>query len=363
MGREKIIIVLSVIIGLVAAGTIYVYTDLAKKTKSKPAKVLQKPEVKTVEVVAAAKDVSRNTRLEKNLLKLVKVPADSVHPKAMHELKDAVGKIAHDRLFKDQIILSQMLHKEKARPESPPVEAEQLSGVVPVGMRAITIMAAVDKGVGNMLRPRDHVDVIVFMSKKKAGRDVSFTMLRNVEILALDATYQEKETSALVKKVTGGMNKLKEYKSVTLVASPEECMKLNLAESVGEIKLVLHAHTEPETEENMRELEKKLERVDIMALAKDAGIPVAKCMAPDGEEPKKEQAGAGVAPDEVDRKIQAALAKLQSNKPAPAAPRNTVLIMRGSELAGPEDEPAPAAGQPVKMVFEKELTNGTQDND
>lgn len=326
MLRDKKLIILSLLLGLIAAAMFYFYTEKILMFGGGAKKSAESAET-LVRVIVAAKDIPRRTELTPSMLTAVEMPAKYAHPDAMGSIKSCVGRVTVDRLIKGQPALSRNL-----RPENAPSE---LSFVVPEGQRAITVAATITSGVGNMLKPGDYVDVIVSLDEKRAGREVSFLLLRSASVLAVDTSIVGRDESGkLTGKMGGSVEKGAGYQSVTLAAIPEDCVKLSLAESVGEIKLALS----PPEETNERRVKAYSAVAD---LARDAGFKII---------PQKEgtgsggAAGGGRAPARTEIEIVPAGPPLPdafsataggSMQAAPAAaPLNTrvVRIMRGVQM-------------------------------
>jgi pilus assembly protein CpaB len=75
-----------------------------------------------------------------------------------------------------------------------------LSAILPAGMRAISTEISAETGAGGFILPNDHVDVILTRRDQQAGADsiTSDTILRNVRVLAIDQTIEEKNGQKVV---------------------------------------------------------------------------------------------------------------------------------------------------------------------
>lgn len=230
MLREKArLIVISLVIGLIAAVGFY----FATSGKGVFGKTAKKSAATTVNCVVAAKDIDRLTKLDKNMLKVVEVPAALAHPQAITNIDDAVGYYTKEKLYSGEVLIKPHISQRKA--------AGELSFTVPAGKRAISIAVNPASGVGNMLRPGDRVDVLSHIGQQTAGEDVVFTLMQDILVLAVDdRTSLDSDKKAAVAGVnTAPQNN--EYKTVTLAVSAEEGNKLAYAVSVGDIRLALHS--------------------------------------------------------------------------------------------------------------------------
>lgn len=238
MTKQKKTIALSLGLGLMVALLFYVYsTGLFSMVGSARSKAAEKPDTRMQQVVTAAVDIDLRTELKPEMLNIVEVPADYVHPEALLSLDSAIGRISKDRVAEGEVLLSRNLRDMNSPSE--------LSFVIPDGMRAITVGASITSAVANMVRPGDYVDVVVYINENIAGENLSFTLLPGMMVLAIDTkVYGEKEPDGKVGKLEKSGEKAVEYKSVTIAATPEECVKLSLAESIGSLKLALYSPVE-----------------------------------------------------------------------------------------------------------------------
>ncbi len=230
--RDKMLIIISLVVGLVAAGGFYLFSGSSLFSGKTDTRDMKPAPVDTVKCIVLKQDVPKRTQLTKEMLGEMEVPLTVAHPQAVTEYEDAVGRVTRRALVKGEMLLEPHLRDGKA--------PSNLSFVIPVGKRAITIGASVTSALSNMLKPGDKVDVIVYLDKKVAGKEMSVTLLQDMMVLATDAMIEEENDSdGILKKAGGSARNAKGYQSVTLAATPEDCVRLNLAESVGRLKLTL----------------------------------------------------------------------------------------------------------------------------
>ena len=230
MGREKIFIGISLFVGLVMAMSFYLYAGALKRKAHH--KVT--PTTQTQAWIVLKRDIPIRTELTADMLNTVQVPISMVSPKAVTQMKDAVGRVAIAPMVKGQFLLSTQITEKTT--------GSDLGFVIPRGYRAITIQTDATSGVGNMLKPGDKVDVVVFVDEKTTEAQGSFTLLRGLEVLATDQKIAGQKEDTDKKKA--GLSATvpdanKGYTSVTLAAKPDQCDKINLAESIGTLRLVL----------------------------------------------------------------------------------------------------------------------------
>jgi pilus assembly protein CpaB len=111
-----------------------------------------------------------------------------------------------------------------------------LAAILPKGMRAVAVDIAADSDAGGFVLPEDHVDILLTRHDKAAERNtgnetiVTDTILRNVRVLAVDQTVQEKNGQ----KVIVG-------KTATIELTPEQAETMADARQVGSLSLSLRS--------------------------------------------------------------------------------------------------------------------------
>jgi pilus assembly protein CpaB len=111
-----------------------------------------------------------------------------------------------------------------------------MAAILPHGMRAISLDVAPDTGAGGFILPNDHVDVVLTRRDKAAEKVtgvekyVSETILRNVRVLAVDQTIEEKDGQ----KVVVG-------KTATIELDPHQAETLALGRQLGTLSLTLRS--------------------------------------------------------------------------------------------------------------------------
>ncbi len=234
--KQKIVLVVSIVIGLLAAFLTRTYLA------SKDAEIRQlKDEFvkkhKTMEVLCFAREIPSGTILAKSDLGLKKVPASGLRGQALTE--DNVIEVVGRKLLNG--------HKEGellfwADIEGGNPMAGGLAADIRKKMRAVSVNCSGAAAVSGMVKPNDHVDVIASFSFPKLGADghtmvqeiVTSTILQNVLVLA---TGKETAKSAIARGDAFGAGT---YSMVTLEVTPREAEMLVFAEQIkGRISLAL----------------------------------------------------------------------------------------------------------------------------
>ncbi len=119
-----------------------------------------------------------------------------------------------------------------------------MAAILPPGMRAVSTSIAPETGAGGFILPNDRVDVILTqrdrVAEKAAGTEVqtSETILKNIRVLAIDQTVEEKNGQ----KVVIG-------KTATLELTPGQVESLALAQKLGTLSLALRSITDANSAE------------------------------------------------------------------------------------------------------------------
>ncbi|RIY00954.1 Flp pilus assembly protein CpaB [Aureimonas flava] len=156
------------------------------------------PPIKLVEVLVASKDIGMGSATA-GALDWMKWPEDGVtetlirrdkRPDAIDELK---GTVARQSFFSGEPIReAKLIHSDRGF----------MSAILPTGSRAVAVQISPDTSAGGFILPNDHVDVIMTRARPTVeGQPASFdtqTVLKNLRVLAIDQTIEEKEGERVV---------------------------------------------------------------------------------------------------------------------------------------------------------------------
>jgi pilus assembly protein CpaB len=192
------------------------------------------PQLATVEVLVAKADLGTGQVLEARDVGWQTWPADAANPVFIRKsdrpnaINDFVGAVvrtpvaAGEPIRDDKVVI--------ARPGG------FMAAVLPRGMRAVSLDIAPDTGAGGFILPNDHVDVLLTRRDKAAEKltgvekYVSETILRNVRVLAVDQSVEEKNGQ----KVVIG-------KTATVELDPHQAETLALSRQLGTLSLTLRS--------------------------------------------------------------------------------------------------------------------------
>jgi pilus assembly protein CpaB len=202
-----------------------------------PQVTVVQPAIDTVDILVARSDIQLGNALRPDDLAWQAWPASAASPQFIR--RNARPNAADE--FKGAIARAPFVSGEPIR-EQKLIKADGsgfMSAILTPGMRAISTDISPETGVGGFILPNDRVDVLLTRrdpeSQKQAGGDgfVSETVLRNVRVLAIDQTVEEKNGQ----KVVVG-------KTATLELTPRQTETLVLSRMRGTLSLALRSLAE-----------------------------------------------------------------------------------------------------------------------
>jgi pilus assembly protein CpaB len=176
---------------------------------------------KMVRVVVATHDMPLGTLLRQSDLKLVNTPERDVAKGVVFDPKNAVSRVLLVPLNQNEPVLLSKL--------SAPTAAEGMSSVIDPGYRAVAVQINDATGVAGLVQPNSRVDVL-FTRPGTMAEAITSTILQNVKVLATGhqtPSGQTVDTRTVRQPV------------VTLLLTPADAQKLELAKNQGKISLSL----------------------------------------------------------------------------------------------------------------------------
>ncbi|HEX3502238.1 MAG TPA: Flp pilus assembly protein CpaB [Xanthobacteraceae bacterium] len=229
-----------VVLGVaVAAGGVAAFLAASNKEAAPPPPPPQ-AKLETVDVLVAKSDLSRGQVIEATDIGWQTWPAaaanssfikKSEQPNAPEQFAGAivrVGMLSGDPIRGPYVVMAK--------------GSGFLAAVLPAGMRAAAIDISPETSAGGFVLPDDRVDVVLTRRDKSAEKQtgvekfVSDTILRNIRVLAIDQTIEDKNG---VKSVLG--------KTATLEVTEPQAETLNLSHQMGTISLTLRSIRDSQT--------------------------------------------------------------------------------------------------------------------
>lgn len=178
---------------------------------------------KIVRVVAAARDMGAGTRLRKQDLKTIGIPEKDLPKTALLDEKQALERVL---LFPVNVNEPVTLGKLTGLSG-----AEGLSATIDPGKRAVSVQITDATAAGGLIGPRSHVDVL-FTRTGSLAEAITTVVLEDVIVLSIGRTTE-------VGQVADPRQPRPQQQAATLLVTPEEAKKLELARSHGRISLAL----------------------------------------------------------------------------------------------------------------------------
>ncbi|BDI60424.1 Flp pilus assembly protein CpaB [Qipengyuania nanhaisediminis] len=128
-----------------------------------------------------------------------------------------------------------------------------LAAALGPGMRAVTVPVSAQTGVAGFVFPGDRVDVVLTQTVEGDGRPLKAaeTVLRNLRVLATDQTTEQVTNEE-------GKTVVRAFRTVTLEVTPQIAEKVAVAQTIGQLTLVLRSIAD-----NQAELERAIASGDI----------------------------------------------------------------------------------------------------
>jgi pilus assembly protein CpaB len=178
------------------------------------------------DVVIATTDIPIGTTITAQQIRVARYRRDLIPDKALTKKEAVVDRVAVVEIAAKTPIVDRYL----AAPDSP----AGVPGILPAGMRAVSVRVDEASSVAGFALSGTYVDVIVIMQPMdRDAKPVSKIVLQNVRVLANGQQMQARSDGkpALVN-------------TVTLQVTPEQAEKLKLAEAEGKLQLVIRNSTD-----------------------------------------------------------------------------------------------------------------------
>ena len=178
---------------------------------------------KMTRVLAATRDMSAGTRLRKNDVKMVQVTEKDLPKGAIFDQALAIDRVLLFPANTNEPIVTTKLGSVTG--------AEGLSATIEPGKRAVSVQITDSSSAGGLIQPRAHVDVL-FTRTGSMREALTTTILQNVVVLSIGRTVEANQP-------VDPRAPRPQQQAATLLVTPEEASKLELARNQGKISLAL----------------------------------------------------------------------------------------------------------------------------
>ncbi|NDJ12112.1 MAG: Flp pilus assembly protein CpaB [Acidobacteriia bacterium] len=210
MDRNRILLLFGAAWVSAAVLTWFLYNSTAKP----------KQEVKTT-IYASTRDLITGTVVKKPDLKKIQVLSRDLPKGAILAEKDALDRVALFPVAANAPLIGTGL--------SPQTGAEGMPATIEPGFRAVSVTISDVSGVAGLVQPGTHVDVM-FTRPGTMTEAITSTILQNVRVLAVGRQTQAGQVAD---------PKASKMPVATLIVTPEDAQKLELAKNQGKISLSL----------------------------------------------------------------------------------------------------------------------------
>jgi pilus assembly protein CpaB len=185
-------------------------------------------------IVVASREIPPRTLITSGMLTVVDRPQDSVDSDASTSLGAVVGQVAMIDIPAGSALSSSKVGR---------LATGGLTMRVPVGQRGISIALDPVKGVADLIRAGDHVDVIAVTQTRGSNEAPrSATILRNKVVLAMGSTMDVPVASDGTTPATTAADST--VQTATLAVLPAEAKLLALADLNATLRLALRSQRE-----------------------------------------------------------------------------------------------------------------------
>lgn len=225
--RGKLIILIAIISGILGVLLVWKYTEKIKQEADK---------FEYISVIAAKQNIPENTKITSDMLYRKQIIKDYKHKQEITESKEVLGYITLVPFTEGQSIYTSQIVK-------PGDYKAGLAYTIPEGKRALAIPINDVSGVAGKLRIGDIVDILCTIpiptveenfEGKLEEKDVAYTLevLNDIQILDFGKATPINEED--VKTPT-------DAKTVVILVTPEQSLKVKLAVEKGIISLTLRS--------------------------------------------------------------------------------------------------------------------------
>ncbi|MDG5790060.1 Flp pilus assembly protein CpaB [Evansella sp. AB-P1] len=218
--RSKMVFILALLMGVITTFLFFQYIQQYGEAQEVIVENM-------VEVVVAKEIIAENQTITADMLEMIEVTEQSLHPQTVTVPSDIEGKFATTMIDRGEVILNHRLMDGDE-------EALIVSRKVKEGYRAVSVGVNIVQSVTNLIEPEDYVDVI--FTEEVTEEDE--TEIKTEEILS------KARVLAVGRKMlppTNEQNQYVEYSSITLELEPDDANILINATARGSIHLTLHS--------------------------------------------------------------------------------------------------------------------------
>ena len=230
MDRSRIIVL---VIAAVAAGAVALLARSLLGGGTQQTAAAPAPQITMSEVLVASSALSPGSPLTPASVRWQNWPQSSVDPSFItRNAAPDISKIVQGAVVRAPMMPGEPLSTTKIVHSD---AAGYMSAMLMPGMRAVSIAISADTGAGGFILPNDRVDVLCTVQPQESHTAESGTILKNVRVLAVDQTYESKDSKSVV------------GRTATLELTPAQVEQIERAKVGGTLSLALRPLGDNET--------------------------------------------------------------------------------------------------------------------
>jgi pilus assembly protein CpaB len=179
-------------------------------------------EGETTSIVVAKREILKGDLIKPDDIRLQEWRKDALPEGAIEKIEDLQDKRVRNTIIVGEPLLAgKLLEGKDGGPE------------IPAGMKAVTVKID-NSSYAGLVKPGDNVDVLVHVvadTQRGIMATTTKQLLSNIKVLAVDD---------LIERPTAGEPSV-QAKTVSLLVSPKDAMRVNFAQEVGKILLVMRS--------------------------------------------------------------------------------------------------------------------------
>jgi pilus assembly protein CpaB len=181
---------------------------------------------KTVSIAVAKTALAPGAALGPDDVALTPMPGELAPAQTFSDPGELLGRVTSAPMVPGQAFVNSLL--------APKGTLAGLEALVPQGMRAITVDVSESGGMAGLIAPGSHIDVVATSINRDApDKTITRTIVQNLTVAAVGQRMIAAKAEA--------DKDIPVARTVTLLATPHDAQTLDLALSVGRVRLVMRA--------------------------------------------------------------------------------------------------------------------------
>jgi pilus assembly protein CpaB len=219
MRRPVIFVALAALAAMLAS--VVVYSALKKREAE-----VQQAMARTTYIVVAATNLPLGSKIEPGQVKLARWSADAMPEGAFTNPSQVVGSFVKNQFVNNEPIVATKLFLGQKTAGVMPL-------LIPPGMRAVSVPVDEVSDIAGFVLPHTHVDILVALTDQATeNKPFSKIVLQDVEVLAVAQEVEKKKDEPELVKV------------VTVLVSPQDAERLELATKQGTLRLAMRNYSD-----------------------------------------------------------------------------------------------------------------------